>query len=132
MRSNCFVLLALIFLCCKGQTKKYEDYNDENFIEVQGIVVKSKRQTDFKNVIKSSIYFIYNLNKERPDIGYEINSPFLLHEGEPAIILVHKNDEKISFFGARGMINEDVLLSYLEKCHQTGGGYYGIDESSFK
>ena len=121
-----------MFLCCKGQTKKsYEDYDDGDFFEVQGIVVKTKRKTDFKNVIKSSIYFIYNLDKDTPDVGYEIDSPFMLDEGEPAIILVHKNDKKISFFGARGIVNEDVLLSYLEKCQQTGGGYYGVDESSF-
>ena len=99
-----------MFLCCKGQTKKsYEDYDDGDFLEVQGIVVKTKRKTDFKNVIKSSIYFIYNLDKDTPDVGYEIDSPFMLDEGEPAIILVHKNDKKISFFGARGIVNEDVL-----------------------
>ncbi|MEK6152144.1 hypothetical protein WIW50_02735 [Flavobacteriaceae bacterium 3-367] len=123
-------LVGLLFGCAESK-KKYEDYNDTDFIEVQGIITKTKRKTDFKNVIKTSVYFIYNLDKERPDIGYELDTPFMLHNDEPAIILVHKDDEKVSFFGARGIIKEDVLLSYLEKCENIGGDYYGTDENLF-
>ncbi|MCL6275437.1 hypothetical protein M3P19_15590 [Muricauda sp. 2012CJ35-5] len=132
MRSTWFVLLSLIFLCCEGQTKKkYEDYNDEDFSEVQGIIIKTTRKTDFKNVIKSSIHFIYNLDKERPDMGYELNTSYMVHEGEPVIILVHKDDYKVSYFGARGIVEEDILLNYLDKCEKIGGGYYGVEESFF-
>ncbi|WP_437400073.1 hypothetical protein [Flagellimonas lutimaris] len=132
MRNIIFIVcLVTSFISCKESNKKFEDYNDDDFIEVQGIIIKTKRKVDFKNITKTSIYFIYNLDKERPDVGFEVDSPFMLNDGEPVIILVHKDDQKISFFGARGIMDEEVLLSYLEKCEEIGGGYYGLDESLF-
>ncbi|WP_421813549.1 hypothetical protein [Flagellimonas sp.] len=132
MKKIIFIICFVASLIgCTESKKKFEDYNEENFIEVQGIIIKTKRKIDYKNIIKTSIHFIYNLEKERPDVGFELDSPFMLNDGEPVIILVHKDDEQISFFGARGIIDEDVLLSYLEKCEEIGGGYYGLDESLY-
>ncbi|MDF0708274.1 hypothetical protein [Flagellimonas okinawensis] len=132
MKKIIFILCFVVSLIgCSESKKKFEDYNDDDFIEVQGIIFKTKRKIDYKNISKTSIYFIYNLEKETPDVGFELNSPFMLNDGEPVIILVHKDDEKISFFGARGINEEDVLLSYLEKCEEIGGGYFGLDESLY-
>lgn len=132
MRNIIFIVcLVTSFIGCNESNKKYEDYNDDDFIEVQGIIIKTKRKVDFKNITKTSIFFIYNLDKKRPDVGFEADSPFMLNDGEPVILLVHKDDQKISFFGARGIMDEEVLLSYLEKCEEIGGGYYGLDQSLF-
>ena len=133
---NTYLYLLLILLLCIGcnesAKKKYEDYNDKDFIEVQGILTRSFRKTKFPDRFESDIYFIYNLDKDKPNKGYELGSPYMLDEGEPVIILVHHSNEAISFFGSRGIIEEEVLLKYLDKCNQIGGGYYGVEDDLSK
>ena len=130
MKKVCFIIVLIsIFAggCSEPAKKRYEDYNDEDFIEVQGIITRTNGRSTFQNRIITDIYYVYNLEFDKPNTGYELKSPYILDEGEPVIILVHKDDNNISFFGSRGIIEEKVLLGYLEKCEQMGGGYYGVD-----
>ena len=123
------VLIVFLVISCKELTiKRYENYNEDDFIEVQGIVTKTVGRKTLQNTARNDIYFVYNLNKERPDVGFELKSPYVLNNGGPVIVLVHKKDSDVSSFGARGILNEDVLLSYLEKCEEMGGGYFGVDK----
>jgi len=131
--NNCSTILAvlscLIFLNCSENKKvKYEDFDEKDFIEVQGIITKTVGRKTFQNRASNDIYFIYYLNNEKPFVGYELQSPYILDNGEPVIVLVHKNNKNISFFGARGIIDEEGLLTYLRKCEEIGGGYFGVDE----
>lgn len=125
------LLLTLVAVGCNDEPtkKKYEDYNEEDFVEVQGIVTKVEKQHGYQSLVVN-ISYIYNLDQEKPTKGYEADSPFIPIEGGPAIILVHKDDENVSFFSQSGILDEEeeVLLSYLEKCEQMGGGYYGVDD----
>lgn len=79
----------------------------------------------------TDIHYVYNLEFDKPNVGSELKSPYILDDGEPVIILVHKDDNEVSFFSSRGIIEENVLLSYLEKCEQIGGGYYGVDDNAY-
>ncbi|APQ17991.1 hypothetical protein [Maribacter hydrothermalis] len=121
------ILLFLIISCNKKEKLIYEDYNDEDFLPVQGIITKVFKKGAINNFIKKDLHFIYNLEKENPSKGYEINSPYMLNEGEPVIILVHKNNDSISFFGSRGIIQKEILLNYLEKCDLDKRIYYGVE-----
>ena len=127
-----FTLLFLAFGCGNPAKKEYEDYNEDDFVEVQGILTRTFGKARFPDKFRTDIYFIYNLDKENPDTGFELGSPYMLDEGEPIIVLVHRNDHKISFFGTRGIIEEEILLKYLDKCNQIGGGYYGVEDDISK
>lgn len=122
------IILFFIIVSCNQKDKlNYEDYNDEDFLPVQGIITKVYKKGAINNFIKKDVHFIYNLEKEKPSKGYEIYSPYILNEGEPAIILVHKDNDSISFFGGRGIIQKKILLDYLKKCDLDNGTYYGVD-----
>ncbi|WP_405384983.1 hypothetical protein [Maribacter sp. LLG6340-A2] len=122
------IILFFIIISCNHKDKRdYEDYNDEDFLPVQGIITKVYKKSAINNFIKKDIHFIYNLEKENPSKGYEIYSPYILKEGEPVVILVHKDNDSISFFGSRGIIQEKILLAYLKKCDLDKGIYYGVD-----
>lgn len=128
MKKLCFILTLLLIVGCNDGKKSYEDYIEEDFIEVQGIVTKVEKKHNHQNLIVN-ISYIYNLGLDTPTKGVELNSPFIPIEGGPAIILVHTNDKTITFFSHSGILDkeEEVLLNYLEKCEQNDGGYYGID-----
>ncbi|MDF4221919.1 hypothetical protein PXC01_10015 [Maribacter sp. M208] len=122
------IIIFFVIISCNQKAKlDYEDYNDEDFLPVQGIITKVYKKGAINNFIKKDIHFIYNLEKENPSKGYEVYSPYILNEGEPAIILVHKDNDSISFFGSRGIIHEKVLEDYLKKCDLDKGTYYGVD-----
>jgi len=123
-------LLFLIFSCNKSEKKKYEDYNEDDFVEVQGIVIKTVKKMNFQSYFEMDLYYIYNLGQDKPTKGYELKTPYMIGVGEPAVILVHKEDKNITFYGYRGTLMEEekTLLNYLEKSEQNGGGYYGVDD----
>ncbi|WP_445385752.1 hypothetical protein ACT6NV_02825 [Robiginitalea sp. IMCC44478] len=124
-----FIITLLFFAGCNSfSEKRYEDYDEKDFIEVQGILVKSFRNTVYPDGFEADLYFIYNLDKDKPDTGYEKGTPYLgLHDGDPITVLVHNENPKISFYGSSGIIEEEVLLEYLDKCAQLGGEYHGVD-----
>ena len=125
------ISLSVIVMGCNEQIqKKYEDYNEEDFIEVQGIITKTIKKYNYQNMVETDIYYIYDLGKEKPTKGYELKAPYMPIEGAPAIILVHKDDKNVTFFARSGILDEGekVLLDYLKKCEEIGGGYYGLDD----
>ncbi|MFV8282858.1 hypothetical protein ACNKXS_15035 [Christiangramia marina] len=102
-------ILTLIFLiitgisilsCSNSENNKgldYEDYDPEEFYEVIGRVKENRLSY---HIPKTNILFYeYFLEKEKPLEGYEENIKARLKEGEKFIVLVHKKDSTISFFG---------------------------------
>ncbi|WP_299155903.1 hypothetical protein [uncultured Christiangramia sp.] len=102
-------ILTLIFLiitgtsilsCSNSKNNKgleYEDYDPEEFYEVIGRVKENRLSY---HIPKTNILFYeYFLGKEKPLEGYEKNIKARLKEGEKFIVLVHKKDSTISFFG---------------------------------
>ena len=93
---------------CK--TKKYEDYNERDFVEKQGIVISTKRTSNpIDNEWNKDVTYAYNLDKDTINYGVEKNIDLMFKLGQPIVILVHKDDEEISFYARRGVINEQVL-----------------------
>tara|TARA_R110002167_G_scaffold258239_2_gene464826 strand:+ start:759 stop:1166 length:408 start_codon:yes stop_codon:yes gene_type:complete len=129
MRILQIIILFLLLIGCKEQsTKNYEDYDENDFIEVQGILIKSIRNTVYPDGFEADLYFIYNLDQDKPNTGYEKGTPYIdLYNGDPITVLVHRENSEISFYGSSGIIEEDILLEYLDKCVQIGGEYYGVD-----
>lgn len=130
MKKLFFIFYIVIVGCNEESIKRYEDYNEEDFIEVQGIIMRTVKKNNFQNFIETDIHYIYNLGQEKPTIGKELKSDYMPHEGAPAIILVYKEDKNVTFFSRSGILDEEeeVLLDYLKKCEQIGGGYYGVDD----
>lgn len=117
MRAFLIILLFLLLNSCKEQSKKtYEDYNEKDFIEVQGLIVKVEKEFAYQ-YRKVDITYIYNLDKDKPAIGYEGDSPFIPITGAPAIILVHKYHDGVTFLGGIGYIEDenDIVKRYIEK-----------------
>ncbi len=121
------IALFLVTSCNYFSEKRYEDYDENDFIEVQGILVKSIRNTVYPDGFEADLYFIYNLDQDKPTTGYELGTPYIgLADGDPITILVHRKDPGISFYGSSGIIEEEVLLDYLDKCAKIDGDYYGV------
>ncbi len=106
MRYSLFIIfLPLIFSC---QSKKsYEDYSEDDFYEVQGIIESAYRTRDpFDGTNVKNITYRYFLDRPTPKHGIEEDLPIInVQEGYPLIVLVHKDDENISFFGTIGVLD---------------------------
>ena len=107
MRKTLTILLILTFglFSCKSE-KKYSDYNETDFYEVQGIINYANLTSDpFDSTTEKNVSFTYFLDRENPKTGIENNlEMFEAQNGYPLIVLVHKNDENISFYGRVGIL----------------------------
>ena len=108
-RYSCFIIFLIFFSCSKD--KKYEDFNENDFYEVQGVITKVYRTP---SVFDSS----YNMLM---DYSYAVNDSIFLNGsekefykawsiGQPIVVLVHKNDFNINFYARDG-----VVSSFSEK-----------------
>ncbi|WP_147296434.1 hypothetical protein [Lutibacter oceani] len=97
----------MISLISCNEKKSYEEYDENEFYEVQGIITSEKRTSyPFDEYYVKDIKFDYFINGEKLLHGYENNLDFInLSKGLPIIVLVHKQNEKISFFGRAGVID---------------------------
>ena len=109
--------LSIGFQSCNSE-KKYSDYNEKDFYEVQGIITSAIPTSDpFDLPPMKDFKFDYFLSDSIPLNGEEKNiQSQWAKQGVPIIVLVHKKDEKISFFGRPGVkdnltINELVYLN---------------------
>ena len=129
MRKFLIISLILLFHGCKEQSiKSYEDYNEEDFVEVQGLIVKVEKEFAYQNR-KVDVTYIYDLEKDKPAIGHEKNTPFIPMAGEPSVILVHKYEDNVTFLGGSAYVEDEnnLIKRYLEKSEQFGVEYYGVD-----
>lgn len=100
-----FFLMVIFFLSCTKE-KRYQDYNENEFYEVQGIITK---------VYQTSSVFDESYNKLM-DYTYAINDSVFLEGkekgfykawniGQPIVVLVHKKDSSISFYARDGIVH---------------------------
>lgn len=110
------IFLILILSSCS--TKKYEDFQVDDFIEVQGIITSAKRTSyPFDSAWHKDIKFTYFINGEKILFGSEDDLNFTgLIKGQPIIVLVHKNDESISFYGRNGILDNltEIEVNYMK------------------
>lgn len=97
--------LYIIFIGCSSE-KKYADYNEDEFYEVQGVIKKAAPTSNpFDLPVVKDIRYIYFLDRKSPKTGIEKNLVmFEAQDGLPLIVLVHKDDENISFYGRVGVV----------------------------
>ena len=99
-----FIFLKTCLILIPGCSDKkkitnldYEEYNPKDFYEVTGRVIGNRLSY---HIPKTNILFYeYFLEKENPFRGHEENLKVHLNKGEKFIVLVHKKDSTISFFG---------------------------------
>ncbi|APU11054.1 hypothetical protein IZU89_07495 [Cellulophaga lytica] len=129
-----FLIISLIVLfhgCREKSTKNFEDYNEEDFVEVQGLIIKVEKEFAYQNG-KVDVTYIYDLEKDNPTIGHEKDSPFIPMVGEPRVIMVHKYEENVSFLGINNYVEDEngLIKKYLEKSDRFGAEYYGVDQNA--
>ena len=102
-------ILTLIFLifvgtsilsCSNSKNDKdleYEDYDPDDFYEVIGRVTENRLSYHLPRT--NVIFYEYFLEREKPLKGREENIKIHLNKGEKFIVLVHKEDNTVSFFG---------------------------------
>ena len=106
---SCFIIFLIFFSCSKE--KRYEDFNENDFYEVQGVITKVYQTP---SVFDSA----YNMLM---DYSYVVNDTIFLNGSEkefykvwsiwqPIVVLVHKNDSNINFYARDG-----VVSSFSEK-----------------
>ncbi|WBL23421.1 hypothetical protein [Zunongwangia sp. HRR-M8] len=98
------IVISSILTSCKEE-KKYTDYNENDFYEVQGIVTHAPLTDDpFDLPVAKDLHFEYFIHREKPLKGIEENFEILEDvKGFPVVILVHKNDETINFYDRIGL-----------------------------
>ena len=60
------ILTTFLMLSCGGNEKRYEDYDDKDFVEVQGIIIKVNKRYTFQNIIETDLFYVYNLQFDNP------------------------------------------------------------------
>ncbi len=123
----------LVFSSCKQERQvKYEDFNEEDFALVPGIVTKITRTPIYArgNLYEYNVYYAYNLESDTVLVGKELDVDLALKEGDGFYVLVHKNDMGISFIAGSHLLPKDqkILESYLLKSKENGVKYFGVDE----
>ena len=99
------ILLSFGLSSCKSE-KRYSDYIESDFYEVQGFIESAISTSDpFDSPTEKNIRFKYFLDRDNPKLGIENNlEMFEAKTGFPLIVLVHKNNENISFYGRVGIL----------------------------
>ncbi|WP_434036413.1 hypothetical protein [Formosa sp. 4Alg 33] len=124
MRKIILILLVILsfgLLSCEGD-KKYSDYNEGDFYQVQGIITSATPTAyPFDLSTVKDIRFTYFLDRQNPITGIE--KKLQIHEAQkdyPIIVLVHKDDENISFYGSVGILEnlnkkeQEVLSKHFQ------------------
>lgn len=115
------MIFSFALISCESK-KKYSDYNESDFYEVQGIINYANRTSDpFDSPTEKNISFTYFLDRTNPKTGTEYDlEMFEAKNGYPMIVLVHKDDENISFYGRVGILKNlnDKEKVFLKKHFQ--------------
>ncbi|MEN3322377.1 hypothetical protein VP395_01435 [Mariniflexile soesokkakense] len=125
------LILVFGFYSCESD-KKFSDFNEDDFYEVQGILdYVGQNNNPFDSRSIKNVSFTYFLDRSTHKKGSEKNldlneieyilRPYDIQNGYPLIVLVHKDDENISFYGQVGILenlNENekgFLTKHLRK-----------------
>ena len=110
-----FLISTLVFLTVSCE-KDYNDYNPRDFYEVQGIVTDViPTQNPFDDPWDSYIYWEYHFDRHPPLKGSEKETELMINKGYPIVVLVHKDDINISFFGRLGFSNDSLHQEWIKK-----------------
>ncbi|WP_159431785.1 hypothetical protein [Aequorivita viscosa] len=115
------IMLSLGLFSCESE-KKYSDFKESDFYEVQGIINYANPTSDpFDSPTEKNISFTYFIDRPNPKTGIENElEMFEAKNGYPLIVLVHKDDENISFYGRVGILGNlnEKEKAFLKKHFQ--------------
>ena len=111
------LLVSVLTMGCRSSTNNkglsYTDFEPEEFYEVEGRVLSNLLSFSLpRNRVLNYEYF---LDQETPLVGYELNIHRTLKPGDRFIVLVHKQDSTVSFFG---YVNPMLLDRSIHKLRQ--------------
>jgi hypothetical protein len=126
-------VLLLVFSGCNDDHKpRYQDFDEDDFILVPGIVTKITRTPIYArgSWYQYNVYYAYNLESEIILEGKEMDVDLALKEGDGTYVLVHKREKGVSFVTGSQLLPKDqkILESYLKKSKENGVKYYGLEE----
>ena len=111
------ILVSMSMMGCRSSTNdkglSYADFEPEEFYEVEGRVLSNL--LGFSLSRTRVLKYEYFLDQETPLVGYERNIHTTLKTGDRFIVLVHKQDSTISFFG---YVNPMLLDRSIHKLRQ--------------
>lgn len=125
-------VLSLLFSGCKHDvTPKYEDFDEDDFVLVPGVVTKITRTPIHARGgwYEYNVYYAYDLESDTILVGKEMDIDLALNEGDGFYIFVHKKDKGISFIAGSHLLPKDekILERYLKKSKENGVKYYGVE-----
>lgn len=127
------VILVFILFSCKNKSElKYEDFNEDDFELVPGIITKIERKRTWiargYQIFQYNARYAFNLVSDTILTGREDDIEMVINEGEGAYILVHKNDSSISFLAGLRLTPKDEIIveRYLQKSKDSGVKYFGV------
>ncbi len=113
------IIISILFVLNSSCTKKgFSEYNENEFYKVQGIIISDKA-TDypFDSAFMKKIKYEYFINDTLILKGSENFSFKDMVKGMPIEVLVHKKNEKISFYWRNGISKNitEYQLQYVKK-----------------
>lgn len=122
---TCLLMLVFLFSCAE---KKYEDYDENDFHDVNGVVTSLGLRTNaFGNNQEIYISYDYFVNDSVYYSGYSSKARLSILNsgvGGAVIIKVHKENPRINFFWKEGFLknlsNEKAMLlqNHIEKVYR--------------
>jgi len=92
---------------CTKSKSSINDFNDDELYEVQGIITKLTRTSSpFDDSNIKVMNYIYHLDYDTPLEGTEDNFDLIFTVGAPIVVVVSKENPKISFFSHYGNIDD--------------------------
>jgi hypothetical protein len=122
--------LFIILGCQNKEGLKYQDFNDDDFTNVPGIVTKITRTPIVApRWYEYNVFYAYNLTSDTVLIGKKMDANIVVNKGDGIYILVHKENPKISFIGQGRLVPNDeyIIQDYLKKSAENGVEFYGVD-----
>ena len=106
-------LSLLFFVSCSD--KRYEDYKEDDFFKVQGVVTKVESNSNpFDASNLKNIEYYYFLDENHYLIGHDNDISTVKRIGRTIVVLVYKKDKTISFYGYNDVINLELLKKGYE------------------
>ncbi len=114
-----FIIISILLVLNLSCTKKsFSEYNENEFYKVQGIIISDKATNyPFDSAFMKKIRYEYFINDSLILKGSENFSFVDMVKGMPIEVLVHKKNQKISFYWKNGFSKNitEYQLQYLKK-----------------
>lgn len=112
--------IIILLISCNKEVR-YKDFDKSDFNQVQGLIISAVPDSyPFNSHTVKNIRYKYQLDRNPPRIGFENIDMFEAQRGYPLIVLVHKSNPEISFYGRVGILDSlnEIESAILKKHFQ--------------